>query len=46
MEDGGDLLVDSIKGFDCIVKIVSELESFLNVDCVGEEFFDFNDCVC
>lgn len=45
LEDGGDLLADSIKGLDRIAKIVSELKSFSNVDRAGEEFLDLNDCV-
>lgn len=45
LEDGGDLLTDSIKGLDRIAKIVSELKSFSNVDRAGEEFLDLNDCV-
>ena len=45
LEDGADLLADSIKGLDRIAKIVSELKSFSNVDRAGEEFLDLNDCL-
>ncbi|UCV01857.1 sensor histidine kinase [Dechloromonas denitrificans] len=45
LEDGGDLLAESLKGIDRIAKIVSELKSFSNVDRASEEFLDLNDCL-
>lgn len=45
LEDGGDLLRDSIKGVDRIARIVAELKSFSNVDHASEEFTDINDCL-
>lgn len=45
LDDGGDLLADTIKGIDRIAKIVSELKSFSNVDRASEEFSDLNDCL-
>jgi len=45
LEDGHDLLNDTIKGIDRIAKIVSELKSFSNVDRASEEFTDLNECL-
>jgi signal transduction histidine kinase len=45
LEDGDDLLADTIKGIDRIARIVSELKSFSNVDRANEEFADLNDCL-
>lgn len=45
LEDGKDLLGDTIKGIDRIARIVSELKSFSNVDRADEEFADLNDCL-
>lgn len=45
LEDGHDLLNDTIKGIDRIAKIVSELKSFSNVDRASEEFSDLNECL-
>lgn len=45
LEDGKDLLADTIKGIDRIAKIVSELKSFSNVDRSSEEFADLNECL-
>jgi two-component system NtrC family sensor kinase len=45
LEDGHDLLNDTVKGIDRIAKIVSELKSFSNVDRASEEFTDLNECL-
>lgn len=43
LEDGKDLLSDTIGGIDRIAKIVGELKSFSNVDRASEEYADIND---
>nr|MBL8410446.1 two-component sensor histidine kinase [Dechloromonas sp.] len=43
LEDGQDLLTDTLKGIDRIARIVAELKSFSNVDRASEEFSDLND---
>ena len=43
LEDGKDLLSETISGIDRIAKIVGELKSFSNVDRASEEFADIND---
>lgn len=45
LEDGDDLLAETLKGIDRIAKIVSELKSFSNVDRASEEFADLNTCL-
>ncbi|MBI2278385.1 MAG: two-component sensor histidine kinase [Dechloromonas sp.] len=45
LEDGDDLLAETLKGIDRIAKIVSELKSFSNVDRASEEFTDLNTCL-
>jgi len=43
LEDGRDLLSETLKGIDRIARIVAELKSFSNVDRASEEFSDLND---
>lgn len=45
VEDGRDLLAESLKGIDRIARIVSDLKSFSNVDRASEEFTDVNSCL-
>lgn len=45
LEDGDDLLAETLKGVDRIAKIVSELKSFSNVDRASEEYADLNTCL-
>lgn len=45
LEDGSDLLRDSVKGLDRIARIVAELKSFSNVDHASEEYTDINECL-
>lgn len=45
LDDGGDLLRDSVKGLDRIARIVAELKSFSNVDHASEEYTDINECL-
>jgi signal transduction histidine kinase len=45
VDDGRDLLQDSLKGIDRIARIVAELKSFSNVDRASEEYADINECL-
>lgn len=45
LEDGRELLRDSLQGLDRIARIVAELKSFSNVDRATEEYTDLNECI-
>ena len=45
LEDGLDLVRESVRGLDRIARIVAELKSFSHVDQASEEYIEINECL-